>query len=196
MATRRESQCIIENLPEAQRKKVLDALITGVSLRKIGEMAGCSVTAVMAYKKRVVKPALKLAHQVQSFQQVDSIDSVKVASHAALTRDIVQASPFAARLEKLWQRVDKSLDKAESAVRTKTIDGVEVWEEQGLQAIAPLMNQAHKNLELLGRVTGELEVAAVSNIAIQIVLPQAGSGVAVDESPSAYQTIDIALPKR
>ena len=75
------------------------------------------------------------------------------------------------RLEKLWNRVDRNLDKAKNAVRTRTIDGVEVWEEQGLAAIAPLMNQAHKNLELLGKVTGEIETSAGANVAIQIVLP-------------------------
>jgi hypothetical protein len=195
MATRRESQCIIENLPEVQRKKVVDALISGVSLRKVGEMAGCSVTAVMAYKKRVVKPALRTAHQVQHFQAVTSLDSQRFQEHAALTRDIVQASPFRERLEKLWDRADKALDKAENAVRTRVVDGVEVWEEQGLQAIAPLLNQAHKNVELLGRVTGELEVAAGSNIAIQIVLPQVAA-IPSSELAPAYEVIDIAPPKR
>jgi hypothetical protein len=79
------------------------------------------------------------------------------------------------------------------------VDGVEVWEEQGLQAIAPLMNQAHKNLELLGRVTGEIEQSAAANFAIQIVLPGApscGPSGPVIEATAEPQTIDVALLKR
>lgn len=192
MATRRIPQRAIDNLPEAKRKIALDALLEGKSLRAVAKIVGVSHQAVHDYKRRVVLPAIKTAQQLQSFQSLDRPDSVKAVHHTALTRDIVQASPFQERLEKLWLRADRSLDKAENAVRTRTIDGVEVWEEQGLQAIAPLLNQAHKNVELLGRVTGELEAPAAANIAIQIVMPSA----VAPPTEANVQTIEIGLPKR
>jgi hypothetical protein len=88
----------------------------------------------------------------------------------------VTASPFRDRLEQLWGRTDRALTQAE--------------QDKELSVIAPLLNQAHKNVELLGRVTGELEVASPM-IAIQIVCP------VTDQRPStaAAQIVDISLSR-
>ena len=197
MAATKTSKSTIDNLPEVQRRKVVDAILAGKSLRQVAKMVGISAVSVKVYKDKVVMPAIRTAQKVQAFQSLPSTNSELIKEQTAITRDIIQASPFKQRLEKLWDRTEKALDRAETAVRVvKDEDtGQLVSVGPDVAAIGPLLNQAHKNVELLGRVTGELEVSAGSNIAIQIVLPQAGSGAA-DESPSAYRTIDIALPKR
>lgn len=66
-------------------------------------------------------------------------------------------SLFRAELEKLRCRINRGLDKAESM--------------DDLAPLAPLLNQAHKNLEILGRATGELESSPGSAMSIQIVVP-------------------------
>ena len=149
--------------------------MAGEKLVTVAKMAGCSVQAVAAFKKRIFKPALKLAAQIQPYQQVNSLEisePVKVAQHAALTRDILGSSPFQERLQRLWHRTEKALDKAETAVREiKDTHGNVVALADDLSAVAPLLNQAHKNVLILGRATGELETSAAVGIAIQIVLP-------------------------
>jgi hypothetical protein len=40
-----------------------------------------------------------------------------------------------------------------------------------LSVMAPLLAQAHKNLEILGRATGELEPQGGQSLAIQIICP-------------------------
>lgn len=151
----------------------------------------------MAYKKRVVKPALRLAQKVQSFQQFESVDSVQVTQHTALTRDIVQASPFRERLENLWNRTQKAADRAEKAVRVvkDQESGELVPVGPDVSAIAPILNQAHKNVELLGRVTGELqENTGRANVAIQIVIPNAAErnpGPVIEAEP-----VEVRLFKR
>jgi hypothetical protein len=55
------------------------------------------------------------------------------------------------------------------------------------------LSQAHKNLELFGRVTGDLADKTPS-VAIQIVIPQPDHPGA--PSDTAAETIDIALPVR
>lgn len=154
----------IDKMPDADRQKVLDAIMAGTSLRKIASMVGVSAQAVNNYKHKVVLPALKTARQIQSFQPIAASSSQQLTETARLTQDIVRASPFRERLESLWERTDKNLSKAEKAGE--------------LGNAAKLIGQGHKNLEILGRATGELEVATGANIAIQIVLPGEASSAA------------------
>ena len=181
----------IEQLPETQRKKVVDAILEGQSLRSIAKLAGISHVQVALYKQRVILPAVRAARKVHALQQLEKPNkptSVSVGEQANLTREIVAVSPFRERLEKLWVRTDRALDKAESAVKTVKVNGEDVAVGQDLTPMAPLINQGHKNLELLGRVTGELEVKSAANIAIQIVMPSSAPSVVPDHG----QTIDIA----
>lgn len=178
MAAQKTSQSVIDNLPEAQRRKVVDALLAGESLRAVAKIAGVSHTQVDRYKRNTVMPALKAAQQVQSLQPLPETNMEAIRQQAVLTRDIVRASPFRDRLEKLWERTDKALDKVEKT--------------QDLAPMAPLLNQAHKNCEMLGRATGELESAANNSVAIQIVMP---AGPAYGQRFEA-EAIEIAMPKR
>lgn len=102
-------------------------------------------------------PAIEKAQKIQALTNLDKELPVKVAEQASLTKDILQSSPFQERLQKLWERVERNLDRIEGS--------------PDLQNLAPLLNQAHKNLAILGRATGELETSAAVGLAIQIVLP-------------------------
>lgn len=178
MAATKTSKCVIDNLPEAQRRKVVDALLAGQSLRQVASLAGVSATSVRDYRVNILLPAIKTAQQVQAIQGLSKPNSELAAEQSTLTRDIVRASPFRERLESLWQRTDKALDKVE-----KTKD---------LAPMAPLLNVAHKNCEMLGRATGELEQSAGNAVQIQIVMP---AGPAYGHHVEA-ETIEIAMPKR
>ncbi len=69
-------------------------------------------------------------------------------------------SIFRSRLEKLHGRIDNAIDRAEER---PDLFGV----------LPPLFNQAAKNLEMLGRATGELEPQSHGHMSIQIICPVA-----------------------
>jgi hypothetical protein len=177
------SRSVIDNLPEVQRSKVVDALLAGQPLRKVAKLVGISAQQVGEYKTKVLLPAILTAQKVQALQGVTKPNAVRVAEQTSLTRDIVKSSPFRERVEKLWGVTDESIEKAKA-------DG-------DIHLLAPLINQAHKNCEILGRATGELESVANNSVAIQIVYPASQPQTLQSlTEPAAYQTIDIALPKR
>ena len=196
MAANKRPQRAIDNLPEAKRKQALDALLAGKSLRFVASLVGVSHQAVHDYKRRVVMPAIETAQQVQAFQSFNCPDSVRAVQHTALTRDIVHSSPFRERLEHLWEKTQNALERAETSVRVvqdeKTGKLVAVGPD--VAAIAPILNQAHKNVHMLGVATGEIEQVA-ANIAIQIVLPQQPEAAPVASEPEPGETIDITPVK-
>lgn len=197
MAAAKTSRCVIDNLPEAQRERILDALLSGEKMADIARELGISRQAVSDYRRRVVKPAVKVARKLQesepaqqhmqmtTLRDSNKVDTRKVAS---LTKQVVKASPFRDRLEALWGRTDRALDRAENAVRTVTDreTGELVAVGPDVAAIAPVLNQAHKNLELLGRVTGELVETPTVQMAIQIVVPAVAPAPASDADVITY----------
>jgi len=183
----RKIRSTIDNLPEAVRIQVLDMCLDGASLGAIAKVAGCSRQAVCEWRQRNVKPAMETARALQKLQSNQQVEPrpddanavrastiVKAAETVSLTRDIVKSSPVRDRLEKLWQRIDTSLDRAETAVRTVTdkASGEQVVVGEDLGVMAPLLNQAHKNVEIFGKLTGELKDQSDTQVAIQIVYPQ------------------------
>jgi hypothetical protein len=84
-------------------------------------------------------------------------------------KENARAEGFRERLETTWSRIEGAMDKAQRAVRTRE-DGT--VEDRSLSALPPLFNQAHRNLELLGRATGELshDGAAAANVTLLRVL--------------------------
>ncbi len=92
----------------------------------------------------------------------------RLATEALVAAPVL--SLFRQRLEKLHRRVDGALDRAESAVRVVKVDGKLAAVGPDLSPIAPLLSQAHKNLEMLGRSTGELEPTGGQGFCIQIIV--------------------------
>jgi hypothetical protein len=171
MALPKTSRLAIDNLPEAQRKKVISALLSGVPLRTVATLAGISHVQVARYKKKVLLPAIKKADEIQSFQSLSNDTTLALTQRAKLTQEVIACSPFRSQLASLKERTERALDKVER-------------DDKRLALMAPLIAQGHKNVELLGRATGELEQAAGPQIAVQIVIP-ASQGLPDASSPAA-----------
>ena len=184
----RTSKSKIDNLPEIQRQRVFNALMDGKGLREIGRLAGVSAMAVARYKSNVFRPALKQAQQIQALKGFTGDIPTDTKAVATVTRDIVRSSPFRDQLASLKDRTERLLDRAESGIRARD-DGKPNTADAA--ACAPLIAQAHKNVELLGRATGELEQAAGPQIAVQIVIP-ASQGVPDASAPA----VDVSCSLR
>jgi|SRR5581483_5628499 len=191
---RPKGQYIINELPESTRSKVLDALLAGASLRECAKIGGVSHEAVKTYKQNVFLPAVHKARQIQALQGLPTSDTQKAIEHISLTRDVIQTSPLRDRLQFLWSESEDAVKRAKRAVRVvkDPASGELVPVGPDVAAIAPVLNQAHKNCELLGRVTGELESAPSANIAVQIVMPGAPQNPPAAELPY----IDVSVKKR
>jgi hypothetical protein len=73
-------------------------------------------------------------------------------------------------VDNLRARLERHADKCETAVRVvKDGDGNEVVVGADLTVLAPIANQLHKNLEMLGKLTGELQPDNQQQINIQVI---------------------------
>jgi hypothetical protein len=122
--------CTLCNHP---RREVIDrALLDGESFRHIAARFDTSTGALQRHKAEHLRPSLLKAYQA---------------------KENARAEGFRARLETTWEAIQDAMDQARQAVRTRE-DGT--VEDRSLSVLTPLFNQAHRNLELLGRATGEL----------------------------------------
>src|SRR5215469_3175052 len=122
--------CTLCNHP--RRDGIDRALLDGESYRYIASQYGTSTGPLQRHKADHLRPSLVRAYQA---------------------KENARGNGFLARLETTWGRIEGAMDKAQRAVRTHE-DGT--VEDRSLSALPPLFNQAHRNLELLGRATGEL----------------------------------------
>ncbi len=169
-----------------QKSKIVEGILAGKSVRDIaaGVSPRIAYCAVQRYKVNVIKPILTRAEESSRVLNINlgtkqapvalttDTQVQQVTQNAAMDRPTL--SIFRQRLENLHGRIDRSLDKAENAVRVIRDKKGEIKHiTEDLSPIAPLVSQAHKNLELLGRATGELEPENGSgSVSIQIVCPQ------------------------
>jgi hypothetical protein len=180
---------------------MIEAFIAGTPAREIARWAHPRVAhnTISRYMRARVRPALNNAARLfavdpprtcgaldgeakkktrnvatqQTEPQMERDQAEQLAMEALVAAPAL--SLFRARLEKLHGRVDRALDRAETAVRVIEKDGKLVAAGADLGPIAPLLSAAHRNLEMLGRATGELEPAGSSSMSIQIICPAAGS---------------------
>src|SRR3954469_3930478 len=142
--------------------------MNGRSDASIAAQLGISRQAVSKYRRRVIHPALRTAAQLQSLHSGRPEPQLLTSEVNEVARNVIAASPFKERLHATWDFIDRNLRRAEHAVQI--IDGDPVADD--LAILAPLINQAHKNLELLGKASGELQDRpAAPSIAIQVVVP-------------------------
>ena len=208
MAARGQS-FLVDQHPEKQ--KIIDGILSGQSVRVIARSVNPPIefNAIQRYKSRIVKPILGRAEETErllgELQAKPPAAPPPKASPLAIQKadtaiqDAPRLSMFRERLEKLWQRADRTLDKAEAAVRvSEDHEGNAVFGARDITPIAPLLNAAHKSLELLGRATGELEPEGRQSIAIQIICPQAPNPGAMPRisyvSADAIDAEDDAVP--
>jgi hypothetical protein len=186
----------IDLLPEAKRQQIVEALLQGKPVREVAKMVGISFVQVAAYKRKNLLPAMQTAINAVRQSGEDVRGAEGFCKAVDLTRTLTRASPFLERLEALWVTTNGAIERAKSAVRVVRDEdtGELVAVGPDVSAIAPLLNQGHKNLEILGKVTGELREAAAPQVAIQIVMPSLPAPGPATEPER--QAITIALPKR
>lgn len=166
MAIKKPTRSIVDSHP--QKAKIIEMILAGDSVMKIGRAVDPPLNAMMIqrYRKNVVQPLVARADRTQRILRPD-LSSVPAVGPPAAIEAAKQAivdepilSVFRQRLEKLHDRVDRSLDRAEAS---------------DLSLVAPLLSAAHKNVEMLGRATGELEQSQGAGFSIQIICPSAPS---------------------
>jgi hypothetical protein len=176
----------VDQLPELQRRAVIQALMNEVPLRKVAKMAGCSLGAIHDYKRKYIIPQLQTPHenlidqQTRELPKLSKEDKIELKAeqnperHEQLrtnvqrsqVKEVLRASPVKRRVEKLWHFTAKNLQRASKAT---TKDG-----KQDFTPLPGLLNQAHKNLELQGKLSGEIGSGSSGpSVAIQIVYPGA-----------------------
>lgn len=173
---------VIDQLPQDERQKVLDRFMAGESNASIARSIGLSRGTVSSYRRRYVLPTLQALGQVGSHQHGISVPDTLLP----VAQQSLRSSPFQERLRATWERIERVLERAENAVQV-TADGDPVGED--LAVLAPLLNQAHKNLELLGKASGELlDKSAAPTISIQVVVP---AGATVAQQAAEGDVIDV-----
>lgn len=154
-----------------EKAKIVEQIIAGLPTRTIAVSVfpPLHFNAIQRYRTCVVRPMLARAEHEN---RIVIGGNGKKRALTPLSRDpkaiqtvqqSIQDAPalsiFRQRLETLHGRIDRGLDRAEA--------------EKDISPLAPLLNQAHKNLEMLGRATGELEQSTGTGVSIQIVCPWA-----------------------
>lgn len=181
---------VIDSLPETERSKIVSDLLSGASQTAVARKLGVSRQAVSQYTRRVLRPAMQSAAKLQSLQGLSSDPSQLTAENKLLVRQAV-SSPFMERHSYVWDVVQESLERGRRAVQV-TKDGDAVGED--LAVLAPLLNQAHKSLELLGKATGELQdKSAAPVVSIQIVVPANPSAAPRVEFGTGEGVIDVGF---
>lgn len=147
-----------------QRQKIIDGILSGMSVRKVAASISPALdfNVIQRYKHSVVKPVL-----LRKLSENKSVNAVsRDATQMAIRAEVVQ-SPVRDRVEKLWSRIERGLDKAED------LPGGAIS-----PFLAPLLSQAHKNVELQGTLSGELQQAGSTNIQVQLVVSTAANQAA------------------
>lgn len=189
-----------------QKQLIIDGILAGRSARSIASSLAPPIhfNAIQRYRTNVVKPLLATASKstiVESTNKVNAPAIVPLSDDSQVIQQVhnsIQAAPavsiFRRRLEKLYGTLDRTIEKAETAVRvTYDKEGNEVAIASDLSAVAPLANQIHKGLEILGRATGELEPQGASGVSIQIVCPtQPGEQPRITFARDEGLTLDAA----
>lgn len=160
------------------RKKIIDAMLSGVSDRKVAKMAGVSHVAVNAYRREVLQPQLETAAKAHKFSKLAEkigTEPQDAGQVAALTQELVKSNPFLERAELLWNECVDGVRSAKDAVKVhRRSDGKVIFDGRDFAAFAAMLNQAHRNLELFGRGAGFLrdEVVGAGVENLMIVLPR------------------------
>ena len=157
--------------------RVTPALRNAANLLSVDPPRTAPVRVVPAKRDRGRKPRVSNQQTEQQLVEQGQVEQQKQAEQQVerLAVEALVAAPvfslFRQRLETLHARVDKALERAESAVRVVNQGGKLVAAGADLSPIAPLLSVAHKNLEMLGRMTGEREQQSGASLSIQIVCP-------------------------
>jgi hypothetical protein len=172
----------VDNHPDRQR--IIDDIVAGhLSLDAIGRKYRLAKNTIWKYRRDVIGPTLRrVSETTQALQAIDpacvKTDTAEVEKKLMdATGAVLAAEPYIKRTEQLWQVTQDAIERAKNAVRVvrDRETGELVAAGDDVRAIAPLIDQAHKNIELSARLTHVLDApqAPAANVAV-VVLPVAG----------------------
>ena len=166
-----------------------------------------SPAAIQRYRKNLLAPALKrLALTMSSTANlpVRTVSGNGEVVERPLPEAVAEerANPFMERHQKLWGVCWKSIQDAQSAVRVlKGPDGQDIFDGKDFGALTQTLNQAHRNLELLGKATGVFGEQQTNTV---LVVAAPGSHVRInagkqpdtqpDNLPDSTETILDLMP--
>lgn len=142
-----------------RRPQIEQLLLEGTAYKRIQERYGISPAAICRHQKGGhLLPMVARKHETA------------VAKQEAEREDVITS-----RLESLYDTVETGIADAKRAVRTvrdpKT--GEEMPVGRDFTPLAQLVNQGHRNIELLARATGRFSDAPTSQTACVLILPPA-----------------------
>ncbi len=148
----RPTQCTICSHPD---RDIIDGLLAAgtASRRTIASRYGLTDGSVQRHKTNHIGKRIVAA----------------VERKQAKSEDV-----FLDRLEHLWNECADGVAKAKDGARVvRDLEGNLRYVGRDLSALAPLLGQAHRNLELLGTATGRLnQVAGPSTVHLSVIMPR------------------------
>lgn len=169
---------VIDTHPDKQ--KIVNAILAGLPLRKVAEMAGVSRQTVNVYRRKVLRPALRAAIKVRENQAVTSDAAQQVAETAELTNHIATGDRLLSRLESRDAVVDRNIRKADKA--------------SDFKGLSSLLRADRDNMELHARLTGRLDSGTVNKTAVIICLGAPGEAAPAQDLQAV--TINLNPVKR
>jgi transcriptional regulator with XRE-family HTH domain len=179
---------VIETHPK--KAELIEALLAGMSLRKVAAMAGVSHTQVAEYKNKVLLPSLDRAAKIGKLEQLvqaaetNGLDTERLEGLTKAVAAVSETKPGSAmaarwfeRQEDLYQSARDLYSNSLKAQRIYTTEkGEQVFNGQDFAAPVGVLNQLHRNQELAGRAAGVLAEGGAGSVNIQnmmVVLPRA-----------------------
>lgn len=170
---------VIDTHPDKQ--KIVNAILAGLPLRKVAEMAGVSRQTVNVYRRKVLRPALQAAIKVRENQSVTNDVAQQVAETATLANHIATGDPLLSRLESRGPVIDRNIDRADKSSDFKGLSG--------------LLRADRDHVELIARLTGRLDAPQQSTTNVFIALmPNAQQAQAPKPEPQIKgETYDVEI---
>jgi hypothetical protein len=172
---------IIDTLPVALKKRVIDAMMTGVPAREISRMVAAgqpgvtiSHVAVTKYRREIVRPAVATAAKIQEIQQSPSESGGMIQEAAKLTQAVIAADPWVSRIRKQQEHLDGAYQLAK-----------EKEDPRGIAAVAAADTRA---IELDARLANRLQDHAAPTTQVLIVVPDRSSQ---QQQPAAVEDLRV-----
>lgn len=188
----------IVNHPE--KFKIDAMLLAGISLRTIAASVSPPVSfhTIGRYNhaRRIIEAIDEKLKPKANPNIIRGLGAAKMPeTHGTIS---LLSAPLRAQVNHLGERMERALDRAETAVKTVELpDGTLVAAGDDLKILAPLFRERTNNLRMLGELTGELTQSSAPNLSIVIVsnqaeqLPAAPYNMEEATMPAHLQTIDI-----
>ena len=172
-----------------QRERIDAMILGGLSLRKIAEAVSPPVSRAALHRYKTAETAGRRRETTETVTaKAISISDLQTGQQPR-QGDTIPPKPSTLRalVDRLADRQERALDRAEAAVRVVEKDGQLLPVGEDLKVLAPMFRERLNCIRTLGELTGELNQAAAlsPNITINIVASTA--------APAASQPYDLEL---